>query len=135
VAPAADGWDDVRRLLAKGQTLSPREQKAEPGLARAIDEFTATARSYDETRRTYLELQQHQMGDNLPFYPQGQAEEVPVARPVTGGRLISAIFLPAAEPVEEEPKPPATDGTVPPAPAKKRRLLSSLFDPPAEPKG
>jgi hypothetical protein len=132
-SPASDGWDDVRRLLAKCQTLSPRQQNAEPELAKAIDEFTATARSYEETRRTYLHLQQHQVGDNLPVYPEGQPAEVPVARPVTNSRLISAIFLPAAEPVDDEP-PMAEEAPPAPPPAKKRRLLSSLFDPPDEAK-
>lgn len=130
VSPTStEGWDDVRRLLAKCQTMTPREQKAEPELARAIDEFTATARSYEETRRSYLNLQQHQVGDGLPVYPQ-QAEEVPIAFPVTNSRLISAIFLPAAEPVEEEP---AQEAPPDPPQAKKRRLLSPLFDPPGEP--
>jgi hypothetical protein len=119
--PTADCWDDVRRLLASCPALNPCEQKAEPELARAIEEFTATARSY-EKRRAYLDRRQGRPGE-------AQADEVPVARPATANRLISPIFLPVAEPVEPEPAAP------PPAPAARKRLLSPLFDPPGEKRG
>lgn len=123
--PADDEWDRVRKLLTRCKTLSAGEQQAQPELARAISEFTATATRYETTRRTILNLEKtEETPAVLPVYPPSPTTPAAPKRPA--GRLISPIFQNLSEaPVEQ---PPAEEAP----PPKRKRLLSPLFDPPPD---
>lgn len=134
--PAGDGaddWNEVHRLLNRVQRLSAEEQQRRPELNRVVHDLTAATRAFETTRRTYLHLRQPS-SEPLPVYPPESPilDALPASEPplrAASGRLVSNLFLrPIAPPSEESAQPPLTNPS-------RRRLVSSLFDRPAEATG